>query len=53
MISTPDRYTLGDLNQQDFAALWNGPAYQQFRAQLDSDEPPEVCRSCSVYSGTF
>lgn len=53
MISTPDRYTLGDLNQQDFATLWNGPAHQQFRDQLDSDEPPEVCRSCAVYSGTF
>lgn len=53
MISTPDRYTLGDLNTQSFAELWNGSAYQQFRAQLDSDEPPEVCRSCSVYSGTF
>ncbi len=53
MISTPDRYTLGDLSQQDFASIWDGPAYQQFRAQLDSDEPPEVCRSCSVYSGTF
>ncbi|HEX4714393.1 MAG TPA: SPASM domain-containing protein, partial [Ktedonobacteraceae bacterium] len=53
MISTPDRYTLGKLAEQDFSTVWNGPAYQQFRAQLDSDEPPEVCRSCSVYSGTF
>lgn len=53
MISTPDRYTVGNLTRQNFADLWNGPAYQQFRAQLDSDEPPEVCRSCSVYSGTF
>jgi radical SAM protein with 4Fe4S-binding SPASM domain len=53
MISTPDRYTLGKLAEQDFATIWHGPAYQQFRAQLDSDEPPEVCRACSVYSGTF
>jgi radical SAM protein with 4Fe4S-binding SPASM domain len=53
MISTPDRYTLGHLGTQDFATLWNGVDYQQFRAQLDSDEPPDVCRSCSVYSGTF
>lgn len=53
MISTPDRYTTGDLNKQNFAAIWNGQAAQDFRAQLDSDEPPEVCRSCSVYTGTF
>jgi uncharacterized membrane protein len=24
-----------------------------FRDQLDSDEPPELCRSCAVYNGTF
>lgn len=53
MISTPDRYTLGRLAEQDFPAIWNGAAYQQFREQLDSDDPPEVCRSCSIYSGTF
>lgn len=53
MISTPDRYTLGRLGEQNFAALWDGEAYRDFRRRLDSDDPPEVCRSCSVYSGTF
>lgn len=53
MISTPDRYTLGKLGEQSFDSLWNGAAYQNFRNRLDSDDPPEVCRSCSVYSGTF
>jgi len=53
MISTPDRYALGNLSEQSFEHLWNGPAYEDFRARLDSGEPPEVCRACSVYSGTF
>ena len=53
MISTPDRYTLGKLSEQSFATLWDGAAYEDFRARLDSDNPPEVCRSCSLYSGTF
>ncbi len=53
MISTPDRYTLGHLSDQSFDEVWNGAAYQDFRARLDSDDPPEVCRSCSLYSGIF
>lgn len=53
MISTPDRYSLGNLSEQSFADLWNSPGYEDFRARLDSSEPPEVCRSCSIYSGTF
>ena len=26
---------------------------RETRQALASDEPPEICRSCSVYSGTF
>jgi hypothetical protein len=39
--------------EQGVEATWNGKDYQAFRDQLASDEPPEICRSCSVYSGTF
>ena len=53
MISTPDRYTLGNLTHQSFVEMWNGPAYQEFRTWLDTDMPPEVCHSCSLYAGTF
>jgi len=28
-------------------------AYRAFRGALASDEPPAVCRSCAVYTGTF
>jgi hypothetical protein len=33
--------------------VWNGRAYADFRDALESSEPPEICRTCSVYQGTF
>lgn len=53
MVATPDRVNLGNVAGTDVASVWNGEAYQEFRQQLDSDEPPEICRSCSIYRGTF
>lgn len=53
MVATPDRVQLGDVERDDVAAVWNGDAYAAFRAQLSSEVPPAVCRSCSVYAGTF
>jgi MoaA/NifB/PqqE/SkfB family radical SAM enzyme len=53
MVSTPDRLSLGDAAPGGLAAVWSGEPYQAFRAALDSDEPPAICRSCSVYTGTF
>ena len=28
--------------------IWNGPAYQEFRAALHSDAPPKSCASCGL-----
>jgi MoaA/NifB/PqqE/SkfB family radical SAM enzyme len=53
MIATPDRGNFGSMAEQGVDAIWNGPAYDTFRRQLASDEPPAICRSCSLYSGTF
>ncbi|MBV9229364.1 MAG: SPASM domain-containing protein [Chloroflexi bacterium] len=53
MVSTPDRINFGKITEQGASQLWKSRSYQDFRDQLSSDEPPEVCRSCSVYSGTF
>ena len=33
--------------------VWNSDRFQAFRKALDSDTPPEVCRTCAVYRGTF
>ncbi len=53
MVATPDRIHLGDMAEKGVETIWNGPEYTAFREALDSDEPPEVCRSCAIYSGTF
>jgi hypothetical protein len=53
MVATPDRANLGDMAERDVEPVWNGEAYEDFRRRLDSDEPPEFCRSCALYAGTF
>jgi len=53
MVSTPDRINFGNISEQRAEELWNNGRYQEFRNQLSSEQPPEVCRSCSIYRGTF
>jgi len=53
MVMGDDRVSLGSLEDGDLAELWHGEAYQAFRAALLTDEPPDVCRGCSLYRGTF
>ena len=53
MVMGDDRVALGRLDEQDFAEIWHGPAYREFRRRLAGGEPPEVCRGCSMYRGTF
>lgn len=53
MVSTPDRACLGDMAQEGVEAVWNGSAYENFRARLASERPPDVCASCAVYAGVF
>ncbi len=37
---------LGNVFEQPFAEIWNGPRYQSFRAAFDSDEPWDQCAGC-------
>ncbi len=53
MISTPDRLNFGNVFARGMEAVWNSDSFQQFRNALDSQQPSEVCRSCSLYHGTF
>ena len=53
MVSTPDRASFGDYARDGVAAVWNSEAAGDFRARLDSDDPPEICRGCAVWHGTF
>ena len=53
MVGTPDRAQLGDIARHDIAQVWNDTSYRSFREALESDAPPDVCRSCSIYRGVF
>jgi MoaA/NifB/PqqE/SkfB family radical SAM enzyme len=43
-----ETYTLGDAKTQSLDEMWNGPAYQAFRAALTSDAPPKPCQNCGL-----
>ena len=53
MIGTPDRLSFGNMLEQGVDGVWNGAPYQRFREQLATDAPAPICRSCSLYRGTF
>ena len=53
MIATPDRLNFGDMAKQGVAAVWDNERYRSFRSRLASDDPPEICRGCAIYNGTF
>lgn len=53
MVSTPDRVNFGNVAARGVRPVWNSEAYRAFRARLDSDDPPPICRSCSLYQGIF
>jgi radical SAM protein with 4Fe4S-binding SPASM domain len=53
MVSTPDRMNFGNMATAGAARVWNNESYRAFRARLQSDSPPEICRSCAIYRGEF
>jgi MoaA/NifB/PqqE/SkfB family radical SAM enzyme len=53
MVATPDRVNFGSMTREGVVPIWSGEAYRRFREQLESDHPPEICRGCAVYQGTF
>jgi radical SAM protein with 4Fe4S-binding SPASM domain len=53
MVATPDRASLGNVVSEGVEAIWNGAAYEDFRERLGSGDPPEICKSCSVYARVF
>jgi MoaA/NifB/PqqE/SkfB family radical SAM enzyme len=54
MVMGADRAVLGRVgNGTSFADVWHGDDYRSFRQGLLGDEPPEVCRGCSLYRRVF
>ena len=48
-----DRAVLGDAASDGFETVWTSERYVRFREQLLTDEPPDVCRGCSMYRRVF
>ncbi|MCW7536316.1 radical SAM protein [Aquabacterium sp. A7-Y] len=53
MVATPDRASFGNVLEEGLTARWHGEAAQRFRAELQSEQPPPVCRHCALYHGAF
>lgn len=53
MVATPDRINFGSMSREGVVRVWNSDAYRDFRARLESDDPPEICRGCAIYQGKF
>jgi MoaA/NifB/PqqE/SkfB family radical SAM enzyme len=43
-----DSIKLGNYLEDGVAAVWHGAAYERFRQQLYSSEPPASCRNCGL-----
>jgi len=53
MVSAPDRFKLGNMADDGVESVWNGAAYVELRERLAGDDPPPICKSCSLYRRTF
>jgi MoaA/NifB/PqqE/SkfB family radical SAM enzyme len=66
MVATADRASFGNVfdaapaaepslqeDDEGIMRVWQGVRAREFRAALDSERPPAVCRGCALYHGTF
>jgi MoaA/NifB/PqqE/SkfB family radical SAM enzyme len=53
MAASPEVVNLGLVDSSNFKEVWNSETYRQFRNELESGTPPEICRFCSIYHGMF
>jgi MoaA/NifB/PqqE/SkfB family radical SAM enzyme len=53
VVGAPDRINFGNVVELGMERVWHGAGYEDFRRQLASAEPPDVCRSCGIYTGTY
>lgn len=45
--AAPD-VSMGNLLEESFTSIWNGPRFRGFRRQVNSAGPPAVCRTCDI-----
>ena len=44
----PNRPVMGNLYNDSFSAIWNGPEYQRFREGMQGDNQVAFCQNCSL-----
>ncbi|MFB3881977.1 MAG: SPASM domain-containing protein [Armatimonadota bacterium] len=44
----PSNVVMGSLAERSFWEIWNGPAYRELRRRVNSADPPDYCRTCTV-----
>jgi radical SAM protein with 4Fe4S-binding SPASM domain len=44
----PSSVVMGSLAERSFWEIWNGPAYRDLRRRVNTANPPDYCRSCTV-----
>jgi radical SAM protein with 4Fe4S-binding SPASM domain len=45
--AAPD-LVMGNVLEEPFSAIWNGPEFRAFRGRVNASDPPSVCRTCDV-----
>jgi radical SAM protein with 4Fe4S-binding SPASM domain len=53
MVMGSERATLGRLDEQPFADIWQDAPYRRFREALVSGDPPACCSGCALYRRVF
>jgi radical SAM protein with 4Fe4S-binding SPASM domain len=48
ILADSDTVKMGNVFEQDFAAIWNSSVYRDFRRRIRSHDLPEYCRNCYV-----
>jgi radical SAM protein with 4Fe4S-binding SPASM domain len=46
IIADADTAKMGNVFERDFAEIWNGPAYREFRKRIRNHDLPDYCRNC-------
>lgn len=47
LVSDPEIVNFGNIFEEEFEGIWNGPRYQEFRRLVRSRQYPEFCDACS------
>lgn len=47
----PRDINFGNIFKESFSEIWNSPKLCEFRSRLASNNPPDICKSCPMFTG--